>query len=488
MEYCGKGELFDYIVKNQKLSEEEASLFFYELINGLEHIHSKGVVHRDLKPENLLLTKDKQLKIIDFGLSSLFDGKHYLTTKCGSPSYAAPEIIKSQPYSGFKTDVWCCGIILYAMLCGYLPFEGEENKEIFRNILKANIEYPPWLTSQSKSLIKGLLTQDPKYRIDIPQIKETKLYLKGKELYNIKFGHYKRTKSVINGKKSYMEILKNKDTIKSDSNILSSDISSYNTNKIKPINKVNFNNNLYSISNVNKINNSKIPKSKKITFYENSLTQKLTDLLKTTKRNISQNKDYKKNYASNPKKINYINYVNSTTTSSPTRVNVIEKQNSKKNHHSKILLSEYDNIDNKYGKNIRINNYFNFNIKSKGTDTFSSINSILNSAKLLRLFSSNRNAKQKNSISINNKYRTNSLTTREFKNHQLTSRDHKNIIHTNINCNPNLFNRDFIHVKKNNNSIRKPKFNIPLKSQGNITDRHTNFYAEHRKRLVPTLI
>ena len=94
MEYCKKGELFDYIVSKQRLSEEESSIFFYQLINGLEYIHKKGVAHRDLKPENLLLTKDKTLKIIDFGLSHEFDGLNLLKTKCGSPSYACPEIIK----------------------------------------------------------------------------------------------------------------------------------------------------------------------------------------------------------------------------------------------------------------------------------------------------------------------------------------------------------------------------------------------------------
>ena len=125
MEYCEKGELFDYIVNKERLNPAEASLFFYQLINGVEYIHKKGFAHRDLKPENLLLTKEKILKIIDFGLCHDFDGENYLTTKCGSPSYAAPEILKGYPYDGFKTDIWCCGIILYAMLCGYLPFDGE---------------------------------------------------------------------------------------------------------------------------------------------------------------------------------------------------------------------------------------------------------------------------------------------------------------------------------------------------------------------------
>ena len=94
MELCEKGELFDYIVSKKKLSEEEASMFFYQLINGVSYLHSKGISHRDLKPENLLLTNEKILKIIDFGLSHEFDENILLKTKCGSPSDAAPEIIK----------------------------------------------------------------------------------------------------------------------------------------------------------------------------------------------------------------------------------------------------------------------------------------------------------------------------------------------------------------------------------------------------------
>ena len=153
MEYCKKGELFDYIVKHQRLSENESSIFFYQLINGVEHIHNKGIAHRDLKPENLLLTNDKILKIIDFGLSHEFNGIDLLKTKCGSPSYAAPEIICSPFYDGFKTDIWCCGIILYAMLCGFLPFEGDDNTLLFRNILECDPEMPDWLSRTSRDLI-----------------------------------------------------------------------------------------------------------------------------------------------------------------------------------------------------------------------------------------------------------------------------------------------------------------------------------------------
>ena len=182
MEYCQKGELFDYIVSKKKLSEDEASIFFYQLINGVSYMHKKGIAHRDLKPENLLLTKDKVLKIIDFGLSHEFDGNILLKTKCGSPSYAAPEIIKGKSYDGFKIDSWCCGIILYAMVCGYLPFDGETNKELYKSILKCNPEYPAYLSKECKNLIKSILVADPNNRITIEDIKQTEFYQKGREL------------------------------------------------------------------------------------------------------------------------------------------------------------------------------------------------------------------------------------------------------------------------------------------------------------------
>ena len=164
MEYCKKGELFDYIVKHQRINEDEASIFFYQLINGVEYIHNKGIAHRDLKPENILLTEDKILKIIDFGLSHEFNGENFLKTKCGSPSYASPEIISQTFYDGFKTDIWCCGIILYAMLCGYLPFDGNENEDnnytLFKNILECKLEFPEYVCDLGKDLIYKILTVD----------------------------------------------------------------------------------------------------------------------------------------------------------------------------------------------------------------------------------------------------------------------------------------------------------------------------------------
>ena len=115
LEYASKGELFDYLVEHRTLSEEEASRFFRQIIYGLEYLHSLGICHRDLKPENILLDEDLNIKIADFGFAR-FVKSNIAETSCGSPHYAAPEVIRGQPYDGRAADIWSCGVILYALL------------------------------------------------------------------------------------------------------------------------------------------------------------------------------------------------------------------------------------------------------------------------------------------------------------------------------------------------------------------------------------
>ena len=191
MDFCAKGELFNYIVVKQRLSEKKSAFFYYQLINGIEYIHKKGVCHRDLKPENLLLTEKNKLKIIDFGLSNYFNG-NLLETPCGSPCYASPEMVRGHKYDGFKIDIWSSGIILYAMLCGYLPFEEMENDDcnevLFKNIMECNVEYPPeFIPPDAKSLLKKILVKDPRRRITIEEIKMEKFYLLGEIIYKQTF-------------------------------------------------------------------------------------------------------------------------------------------------------------------------------------------------------------------------------------------------------------------------------------------------------------
>ena len=265
MEYCKKGELFDYIVKHQRLTENESAIFFYQLINGIEYIHSKGIAHRDLKPENLLLTNDKILKIIDFGLSHEFNGRDLLKTKCGSPSYAAPEIICCPFYDGFKTDIWCCGIILYAMLCGFLPFEGDDNTILFRNILECDPEMPDWLSISSRELIKKILNPDPDERITLEEIKKHKFYLKGKKLCNINYeeiNYIIQMRDLCNKKNNdnnnnINEYNKEKDNSlmyienKENDNILIEDLIRYNSEQIEKNEKPIFNKKIENNSNSN---------------------------------------------------------------------------------------------------------------------------------------------------------------------------------------------------------------------------------------------
>ncbi len=203
MKYYEKGELFNYIVENEKLTENETAYFFYQIINGIEYIHNKGIAHRDLKPENLLLDKDKKLKIIDFGLSNYFDEINLLKTPCGSPCYASPEMVSGKKYNGFLIDIWAIGIILYAMLCGYLPFEDDNNDILFKKILKCKLDYPKDLSSLSKDIMNKILVTDPKKRINIQQIKQHQFYILGKRIYEEKFKNSLKDNDEESVRKSY---------------------------------------------------------------------------------------------------------------------------------------------------------------------------------------------------------------------------------------------------------------------------------------------
>jgi serine/threonine protein kinase len=123
------------------MSEEEARKYFSQLIKAVTHMHAEGIVHRDLKPENILLMGD-QLKVADFGLSSIILDGAGLKTSCGSPNYAAPEVIEGQSYDGTQADVWSCGVILYALLTRSLPFEAESLSSLFNQIKIAQFTMP----------------------------------------------------------------------------------------------------------------------------------------------------------------------------------------------------------------------------------------------------------------------------------------------------------------------------------------------------------
>lgn len=172
MEYCSGGELFDYIVSHTRVKEKEACLFFQQLISGVEYIHKLGIVHRDLKPENLLLNHNKEIKIVDFGLSNLYKPGELLKTACGSPCYAAPEMIAGKRYVAAKVDVWSTGVILFAVVCGYLPFEDPNTNKLYKKIMAGSYEIPNFISNDAKDLIKCILNTDPDKRYTIEDIKK----------------------------------------------------------------------------------------------------------------------------------------------------------------------------------------------------------------------------------------------------------------------------------------------------------------------------
>eukprot|EP00750_Incisomonas_marina_P032562 INCI9219.1.p1 GENE.INCI9219.1~~INCI9219.1.p1 ORF type:complete len:473 (-),score=72.70 INCI9219.1:2583-4001(-) len=184
MEYVPGGELFDYIVQSGRLHEDEARRFCQQIICGLECCHQNNIIHRDLKPENLILDKDNNIKIADFGLSNIVRDGELLSTSCGSPNYAAPEVISGNLYAGAEVDLWSCGVILYALLCGSLPFDDNSIPNLFKKIKMGEYNSIPSHVSQgARELISGLLVVDPLKRLTIKRIRRNSWFLKNLPKY-----------------------------------------------------------------------------------------------------------------------------------------------------------------------------------------------------------------------------------------------------------------------------------------------------------------
>ncbi|XP_019732386.1 maternal embryonic leucine zipper kinase [Hippocampus comes] len=174
LEYCPGGELFDYIIAKDRLSEEETRVFFRQIVSAMAYVHSQGYAHRDLKPENLLIDGDHNLKLIDFGLCAKPKGGlgYELMTCCGSPAYAAPELIQGKAYIGSEADVWSMGVLLFALLCGYLPFDDDSCVVLYRKITRGKYDNPSWLSPGSILLLNQMMQVDPKLRLEVQQLLE----------------------------------------------------------------------------------------------------------------------------------------------------------------------------------------------------------------------------------------------------------------------------------------------------------------------------
>ncbi|WWD08124.1 hypothetical protein V865_006235 [Kwoniella europaea PYCC6329] len=173
MEYAGE-ELFNYIVSKGKhgMTEDEARRFFQQMISAIEYCHRHHIVHRDLKPENLFLDSRRNIKIGDFGLSNLMTDGDFLKTSCGSPNYAAPEVISGKLYSGPEIDVWSAGVIMYVLLCGKLPFDDEHIPTLFKKIENGVFHIPSHVSEPARHLLKRMLEVDPLKRATIAEIRQ----------------------------------------------------------------------------------------------------------------------------------------------------------------------------------------------------------------------------------------------------------------------------------------------------------------------------
>ncbi|XP_055755109.1 serine/threonine-protein kinase BRSK2-like isoform X6 [Salvelinus fontinalis] len=180
LEHVSGGELFDYLVKKGRLTPKEARKFFRQIISALDFCHSHSICHRDLKPENLLLDEKNNIRIADFGMASLQVGDSLLETSCGSPHYACPEVIRGEKYDGRKADVWSCGVILFALLVGALPFDDDNLRNLLEKVKLGVFHMPHFIPPDCQNLLRGMIEVDATKRLTLEQIQKHNWYIAGK--------------------------------------------------------------------------------------------------------------------------------------------------------------------------------------------------------------------------------------------------------------------------------------------------------------------
>ena len=171
-EYVSGGQLLDYIIQHGSLREHHARKFARGIASALKYLHANNIVHRDLKIENIMISTSGEIKIIDFGLSNVYDNRKLLHTFCGSLYFAAPELLKAMPYIGPEVDIWSFGVVLYVLVCGKVPFDDENSSVLHEKIKQGKVEYPNHLSIEIISLLSKMLVVDPQRRAKLKQVIE----------------------------------------------------------------------------------------------------------------------------------------------------------------------------------------------------------------------------------------------------------------------------------------------------------------------------
>ena len=467
MEYIKGTELLHYISANSKLTEEEACFYFRQIISSIEYLHKLKISHRDIKPENMIIENStKIIKLVDFGLSNYYNNKNeVLSSACGSPSYAAPEMLSGKKYSAAPVDVWSCGIVLYAMICGYLPFEDFDNNILFKKIREGKFKIPTHVSENAKDLIKNILIVNPKKRYTIEQIKRHKwfrLCLDNEE--------YRNKKSLYEG------LLLQNYIIPLDENIISKMNQEYDIDKenIRMCLLRNNHNDITTIYYLILLKNSKLGidsvadlkgnefekylknKNNLLVNYDNDINRVIEEINKNKELEEIKNKEIindTKKVLDNEQEIN--NTIENNLEEEEN--NIMNFDESKAEKKDKDLV-----IDNKEDKRI-----LNENFNSK--DEIKKINKI----KIINRGNKNTTIEVSEKVEKRKKF-INIKKEKENKNYSAIKRSH----------NPKLNIKIFNNKSKNKDNIKLLNQNKPKNNAFKINDIKRNLNAEKNKGLI----
>ena len=460
MEYAEGGELFNYIIEKGYLSEDESRYIFQQMIDAIYYLHKMGICHRDLKPENILFdSKDKKrIKIIDFGLSNLYinsnQKKDLLETPCGSPGYAPPEMILGKKYEGLMTDLWSCGIILFAMMFGCLPFDDFEEEKLYRKIIEGKYEYPKDVNTseEAKNLINSILVVNPKYRANINDIKNNKWFKKN---YKPSLGLFNSVCDIPVSNLIVKEMIK----------------MGYNKNKIIDNVKNNRHNNISTVyyllvkqklkkgieTESDLISNSfqeyiKKQYNKLLNNYNNITPVSLKEMIEQQKENIDKKK-MPGTFRDEKKCGNFNLYRNIKKDNCIKKNKTISKEKVKDNN-KKFFTSEVNNINVNNIKNIHYININNIkaNILMKAFNTENNNKFIKKIAKISRSKKEISNSNSKNKMKNSQKLNLNGV---QYPN----SKEGKDI----------CINLNYYKNKKNSSRAKKVKFDLKNNIKSNRT-------------------